>query len=149
MSRFASKLRYEDEDDGTFRLAAPLVYTTNVLGDDRTIIVPEGFVTDLYSVPKALQWFVARIQSSTAPAVVHDFLYSTVGDGARFTRDECDEVLLEAMRDRGISWWDRSRIYAGVRLGGWLPWSKCVAAWKAQQPKPMTDPANVGRGVQP
>lgn len=59
MSRFENRLQYEDQDNGTFVVLAPLRYRTAVSGRDALITVPAGFVTDNYSVPKSLQWFVA------------------------------------------------------------------------------------------
>lgn len=88
---------------------------------DRTfgwrVTVPKGFVTDFASIPRAL-WAAVGGPSEgkyRKAAVIHDFLYRTKGLA---TRPQADSVLLEAMKVSGCSWWQRSVIYSGVRVGG-------------------------------
>jgi hypothetical protein len=72
MSHFQTALVAEAVDGG-WRLHAPLVYYSDVLG--RTVTVPTGYVTDLASVPRLFRFIVpvANAKNRRA-AVVHDYL---------------------------------------------------------------------------
>ena len=116
---------------GEWRVAQPggLVYTTN---DGRVIIVPEGFETNLASVP-AIFWPILPRDGDYAPAaIVHDWLYGCHElDGRPCTRAEADGVMLEAMEALGVGWLRRWTLYAAVRVGAWWAW------WRARRPYPV------------
>jgi hypothetical protein len=57
MSHFQTALVAEAVDGG-WRLHAPLVYYSDVLG--RTVTVPTGYFTDLASVPQSIPLYSAR-----------------------------------------------------------------------------------------
>lgn len=121
MSPFESPLIMEDisesgHGNSRFILRVPLVYYSKSL--NKTIVVPEGFVTDLASVPVGLWNILPKQGPWDKAAVVHDYLYVMNG----VTRKEADGVLLEAMQDLKVSAWQSRLIYMGVRVGGWLPW---------------------------
>jgi hypothetical protein len=81
------------------------------------ICIPKGFITDFASIPRALWGVVGGPADGKyrKAAVVHDGLYRTLG---LVTRPQADAVLLEAMKVSGCSWWERTVIYSGVRVGG-------------------------------
>jgi len=119
MSRFVTRLEVElvddDENDGrgAWRVTLPLVYESDIAG---TIAVPAGFVTDFASVPRIPVAYWLAGDTAHAPAVIHDFLYST-GETSRAT---ADAVLCEAMAVSGVPAWRRWPMYLAVRLFGWL-----------------------------
>lgn len=102
----------ENVDDNTWRLAKPLSYSSDVLGE--TLTVPADFRTDLASVPRlpVVYWLCGG--RANKPAVVHDFLYSR----AIVERETADAVFLEAMAVVGVPFVYRWLMWAGVRLGG-------------------------------
>lgn len=51
----------------------PLKYRVGISHD--SVIVPVGFVTDLASIPPALQSIIQQNGPYLLPAVVHDYLY--------------------------------------------------------------------------
>lgn len=116
MSAFHSYLRFEDDGGFPFRLLSPLVYDSTYL--DHMVVVPEGFKTDLCSIPRVLQNILPPVGRWDGAAVVHDFLYRQGG----VTRAEADAVMLEAMQLSGVTWWQRWTVYLGLRLGGWVVW---------------------------
>ncbi len=61
--------------------------------------------------------------------MVHDWLYYA----ALMTRKMADDVLLEAMKLKGMSAWRCYPIYWGVRAGGWAAWN---------EHRKLGDPAN-------
>jgi uncharacterized protein DUF1353 len=101
-----------------FKLRAPLIFESVVL--NRTITVPEGFVTDLASVPRFFWPFVSPIGKYDDACVLHDWLYNVGG----VERKQADDVLREAMSACGVAHDDQWVIYHGVRAGGWLPWRR-------------------------
>lgn len=117
--RFHSHPLVREVSDDCWRLEEPLAYDSAVL--DRTVTVPVGFTTDFYSIPRWLPLAYAVLSGgSKGPAILHDFFYQT----HKVRRATADRVLYEAMEAVGIPLWKRGPIYAGVRLGGWVPWSR-------------------------
>jgi hypothetical protein len=115
MSAFLSKLCMEnadDTDDGQWILTRPLRYRSDVA--ERIIEVPAGFRTDLASVPRwpVIYWLTG--DTSTAAAVIHDYLYST----HKVPRAMADAVFREASAVTGVPAWRRWIMWLGVRLGG-------------------------------
>jgi hypothetical protein len=83
------------------------------------LIVPRGYITDLASIPRPLRAVFDINGLMRAPAVLHDWLYSS----QRYSRAECDAVFLEALEARGVPKAERYAIYSGVRAFGWSHWS--------------------------
>ena len=107
----------ESNDGRNWRVDAPLSYVSS--GGER-IDVPVGFITDLASVPRPLWVFWPPEGLYSEPAVIHDAMYTQ----QKLTRVRADAILLEAMKDWGVPWYDRWPIYAGVRAGGWVAWAE-------------------------
>lgn len=82
----------------------------------RDIVVPEGFTTDLASVPRFLWAVIAPFDLSIEAPVVHDWLYRNGGLGR--SRAECDRLFLELMEERGVPFLRRRSAYYAVRLFG-------------------------------
>jgi hypothetical protein len=90
-----------------------LGYASDVPGVD-AIKVPQGFVTDLASVPRWPLVFWLMGDRAREPAVVHDWLYLS----GITSQADADAVLYEAARVIGLSWWVAQGLWWGVRLGG-------------------------------
>lgn len=118
-------LEFEGRDK--WKLATEMVYHSKLF--DLTITIPKGFITDLASIPRLFTRLIPVNGRHRAPAVVHDYLYSTKGHinyvprnggfGITIPRKECDLIFLEAMKEAGVSAWKRNVMYAAVRAGGW------------------------------
>lgn len=110
----------------------PLAYRPQ--GGADTITAPAGFVTDLASIPRWAWTLLPPDGPWVKGAVIHDFLYATMGTGAwkrhppaitrkePYTRAEADAILREALANRGVDWLRRNIIWAAVRLGGARGW---------------------------
>lgn len=118
MAKFLSHLAFEDEGGFPFRLLKPLIYTSLYSGQ---IFVPKGFKTDMASIPRLLWNLLPPIGTYDKAAVLHDFLYATAPHG--MSRKEADVILNQAMEICGVGSFRRFIIYAGVRVGGWVPWN--------------------------
>lgn len=133
-SEFLNPLRLEQIGWSNGRpkwtLLAPLRYRSKLLGI--TVLIPEGFKTDLASVPRLLlSWFVAGGRAPR-PAVLHDYGYqhgTFIIDHTnvllQVTRQDVDAVLYEAMRADPIDGSNRitaNLIWSSVRLFGWASW---------------------------
>ena len=90
-----------------WRLSKPLVWES----DEELIIVPEGFLTDGASIPRAVWWFASPMtgQHSRA-AVLHDYLCVTSSN-----QPETDRLFLKAMEATGVSWMKRQTMFNFVR----------------------------------
>lgn len=112
--------RLIDEQKDTHELLAPLVYYSAILG--REIVVPIGFITDYASVPRIVGAYLLFGDKGKRAAVIHDWLYS--GGIKGISREMADKIFLEALEATG--YWRSTRwpMYLGVRVGGWVAWSK-------------------------
>jgi hypothetical protein len=84
--------------------------------------VPAGFVTDLASIPRMLQWLPhlhpnGRCRRS---AVLHDWLYQEKYS----TRQGADLIFREALQAEGLSERTATVYYWAVRLFGGKAWRK-------------------------
>lgn len=88
------------------------------------VTVREGFETDLASIPRILWTLLdSPIGRHAQAAVLHDFLYSAPL-GYNYSRKECDQIFLRAMKDSKVDFWRRWLIYFGVRLFGFFSFQK-------------------------
>jgi len=82
------------------------------------VTVPEGFVTDLASIPRGF-WSIRRPEGRHAfAAVVHDFLYWTQTK----TREEADNIFKQAMLDSRVGKNEAESLYQAVRWFGQSAW---------------------------
>lgn len=122
MSRFVSTLKTDQTDRRTYKLLDDLVLADD---DQRTIIVPAGFVTDFASIKVLHNAFLFVLFALVSgygnyAATVHDFLYSY----GKVTRKEADAVLYRALRAEGVARWRAWLFWAGVRIGGAKQYTK-------------------------
>jgi len=118
VSYFECKLR--EDTDGIW-VCKPLIYESDIL--QQTVIVPDGFETDLASVPRIplVFWFWGG--RSHREGVLHDYLYRKDSIPV-VARDVADRIFYEAMACRGKSWNVRWFMFLGVRVGGWTAYHK-------------------------
>ncbi len=81
--------------------------------------VPEGFGTDLASIPRLFQNIVPKIGRHIQPAICHDYAY--VYDTG-LTKAEADTMFLDGMKSVGVPWYRRRVMYWAVRVGGKGHW---------------------------
>ena len=92
-------------------------------------MVPANFETDLASVPRfPLTWLLSGGRADAA-AVLHDWLYRS---GCKFkqikTREEADDVFLEAMQSTGVPRWPCLAMYHAVKQTGC--WTPLITIWQ-------------------
>jgi hypothetical protein len=80
------------------------------------ITVPEGFKTDLASVPRLLWAIFPPFGAYNSAAVVHDFLYRE----KRVWRKTADGIFLSLMKRGGVGFFTRWSFYLAVRSFGWV-----------------------------
>lgn len=88
----------------------------------RLVEVPQGYRTDLASVPR-LAWRIVPRDFGPArrPAVVHDYIYTH--QTHRFSKAQADRMFYEALLEEGVSKPLAWLMYAAVRIGGRGNWS--------------------------
>jgi hypothetical protein len=126
MARFLTELDISVKADNLFKLEKPLVYESSVL--KATIRVPEGFYTDLASVPRVPVIYTLWGNRAHHEAVLHDYLYRIDAEPAA-TYEQANRVFLEAMRERGKGWWISRPMYWGVCIGGNGSYHKRKVGW--------------------
>lgn len=113
MSSFTKPLKGEILDNGCIVLTESFEWYDS---ETKAITkVPKGFVSDFASVPQILQFLIPKIGKYSKPAVLHDFLCEEFKLGNN-TRKFADDTFMEAMKVKGVNWFQRGIIYAGVRL---------------------------------
>lgn len=123
MGPFDQHVLIRKVEGGLFRVEEDLVIMDEVFGP---FTVPQGFLSDLDSVPRWLPLSHALVKgASLTSAVAHDWLYQEGRiAGNAITRKDADEVYLRAMVDEGVNWFQRFLIFRGVRLGGMFAWNR-------------------------
>lgn len=114
-------------NDTMYYLRSAYQYTT-VAGFQ--INVPADFHTDELSAPAATWSFIGMPPDGyyRAAAVVHDYLYGTQGlfkikSKTVFTRQQCDAILVDILRQLGCPWLKQKAVYLAVRIGGGSHWT--------------------------
>lgn len=102
--------------------------------NDYIVTIPEGFITDLASIPSSLWAIFPPFGLYTTAAVIHDFIYSRGGviyntiDKDNITRRldlrriDADNILYEAMIACKVSKLTAKIIYQAVRIFGGSHW---------------------------
>ena len=83
-------------------LADECIYQSALLdagGAPIRVVVPEGFETDLASIPRIARVFIVKNGLHRAAAIVHDYLCRL---GLLFSRVQADRIFLEAMKVCGV-----------------------------------------------
>ena len=125
MSSFTTPLVVSPLPDGRLWLLwEPFEYRVGSEDSEEAIQVPEGFVTDFASVPRAFWVVVPPYGKYGKAAVIHDFLYCV----QTYTRKRSDEIFLEAMGVLNVPGWKRQAMYRAVRWFG-------ESAWRKQTPQ--------------
>ena len=122
MSQFLTELKtLFGKDDSVYYLDRTLVYKSDLLGC--IIEVPEGFETDLASVPRIPIAYEAFGGRAHREAVIHDYLYRKDSRPV-VSFSQANRVFLEAMKVRGKSFCVRWGMYLGVCVGGYFSFHK-------------------------
>jgi hypothetical protein len=131
----------------------PYAYIHPVYGQDVTVEVPKGFVTDFASIPRIFHFIVHPFGSHAPAAVLHDYLYAV---GQKKCRALADKLFLNAMKEAGVPGFRRSVMFRMVRTFGgggyglesdWkfvdaetgedieAPYACCDSPWAPEKPK--------------
>jgi len=85
-----------------------------------SIIVPPRFETDFASVPSPF-WIIFPKWGTYGPAaVLHDWLYWE----QKFSKDQADQIFLEAMKTLRVSQWKTWVLYKAVSWFGQKAWDE-------------------------
>lgn len=120
MSSFTEPL-YLTPDGDKWKVTRSFSYEIGKLGSGLKITVPEGYRTDLGSIPSIL-WFILAPQDpyAAAPYTLHDRNY----DEPDFSRLMADLILYESLRVNGYSRPKSALVFLGARIGGKAHYNK-------------------------
>jgi hypothetical protein len=79
-----------------------------------TITIPQGFTTDLASIPRVFWNLLSPTDEFLQAAICHDYLYSS----HLYDKATSDLIFLEAMEASGVGWFKRKIIYRAVWMFG-------------------------------
>lgn len=99
-----------------WKLAGEMSYSSEYLNG--RVVIPEGFVTDLASIPRIFTPLIPIAGRHRLAGILHDYMYATGGCYGLFSRETCDIVFLEAMEHLGVKWFRRKIMYLTVRMFG-------------------------------
>lgn len=91
--------------------------------DNKDIVVPAYFTTDLASVPRIFWLFIAPIGKHSIAAVMHDYIYSKECE-LNIHRKEADEMFYHVMLHCHVHKFTAKLMYYCVRLFGASKWKK-------------------------
>lgn len=128
---FKGQLHYKTLVEGQlWQLDAPLIYEWTQKDyhqcyiKEHRIIIPKGYVTDFYTIPKWAQKIWPKDLDPKHPAVLHDYLYTNYF--MQLPRLKADQLFLHAMKQMDVPWLQRSLFYKAVRFGGKGMWKSRV-----------------------
>lgn len=130
------KLKFLDRANGNkhFELIESFDYYVGYEGSDDVVPVPNGFQTDFASIPRIFWPILPPVGRYSKAAVIHDFLCAECetynyqyNQYSIRTRQEADEIFLEAMTILEVKPWKRTLMFLAVRLWG------MVSEWKGQR----------------
>jgi len=114
-----------DDSDKIWMLLSPLVYESDSVG---RIEVPEGFCTDLSSVPRVPIIYMLWGGRLHYEGVLHDFLYR-IDCPVQVSYGQANWVFYEAATARGKPGYIKRPMYIGVCAGGWPHWKRRTVSW--------------------
>lgn len=114
MSQFTTPLRAEILGDYKFKTIGSFIYFVGNISSEEQIVVPEGFITDLASIPRVFWNILPPNGQYAKAAVLHDYLYQNAIKNKAYA----DGIFLEAMEVLGVAKWKRVLMYRAVRLFG-------------------------------
>lgn len=104
-----------------WRLDRPMIYQ----GNYEIWEVPEGYITDLASVPRLAVWLIPRYGVYTPAAILHDYFCDAVNDGAPIvSRADADGLFRRCLRELGVSGPKRWMMWAAVRAASRMSGAK-------------------------
>lgn len=113
---FLNEMIIESVGNNRFRLQKALKFKSEKFKME--IEVPEGFITDLASVPRIPIVFMLWGNRVHRESVLHDYLYR-IDCVPRVYFNTANKIFMEAMKSRGVPAWIRWPMYIGVcAVGG-------------------------------
>jgi hypothetical protein len=104
-----------------FEIASPFIIYINGI----TLTIPDGFWTDLASIPRFLHSILSPLEEHIRASVLHDYLYYKQElNFEPITRAFADKCFLDGMKTCGTDKIKRYTMYYAVRSFGWMPWNK-------------------------
>ena len=109
-------------DSVNYSLNSPMVIAI----DGHILAVPQGFITDLASIPRIFWSVMApNLPSFVYPSIAHDYLYSC---NLKHTRFWADEIFYSLLLNEGVKPARAYCMFIAVRIFGLYYYNKNVCA---------------------
>lgn len=117
-------------DGSMFKLDSPYRILWSDGGEEYRITVPEGYETDLSSIPRLARSIIPVVGRQNGPAVIHDYIYEPMDNDRPegqhqlegWTKYEADSLFLEGMVAAKVNWYRRNIMHAAVKYLGHNAW---------------------------
>lgn len=120
MSTFTTPLDLRIIGKWRFKILFPFEYHIGEYPSTEIIRVPEGFETDLVSIPRVFWPILSPLDEYVKAAVVHDWLYKT----GQYSKSRSDYIFKEAMEVLNTPKWKVNCLFIAVYLFGFYAWYK-------------------------
>ena len=130
LRREIKAVKFRKRDDAKYIVAKPYKVKYKFgNGDECSITIPKGMLTDLASVPRWARWLVSRVGPHLEASVVHDFLYIAWQDlnGIEACKKDwnfADNLMNAAMKEAKVNRVRRRLIYLALRTSGWYSYKR-------------------------
>lgn len=101
-----------------------LKWTPNAGQNLPAVQVPEGFITDLASIPQVFWSLLPKTGRYAYAAIIHDYLYWY----QPITKEAADNILFTAMEDSDVNTITKYAIYEAVKGWGHGAWNDNIVA---------------------
>jgi hypothetical protein len=121
---------FHEDDAKKITLLEPFAYVDEE--KDLLVLIPDGYISDGNSVPKAFQGYFGRWEVPEA-GVVHDWLYdhpsayqrlSTGYPAQPLTKAQCDDIHRRILDLKGIRPTKRNLLWGVLRGFGFAAWNR-------------------------
>ena len=114
--RFTAPLTMTQISARIFRVKIEFEYYAGKAAPGVIIKVPEGYRTDLASVPRVFWSWIPPFGKYSQAAVVHDHARQY----RKVSTKTSDRIFLEAMKLLKVHWFKRTVMFAAVRIWSWF-----------------------------
>jgi len=123
--KITSKLIFSAIKKDIFKVEQDFIYNHKFGGQDlpNPYIVPQGFITNGFSIPAIFKSIFSATDKGVEIAVVHDYLYSKQCSFDMPRRD-ADFIFYEGLRCLNVPTWKAKTMYIAVVLFGGKKWRK-------------------------
>lgn len=103
-------------------IVGDFLFQFDYVGRNLEVTIPNGFTTDLGSVPSAFRWLISNEGKYDKAYILHDYMYSLLCNGPEITKEDADTILFLNLKYYGLSRFKAVLVYNAVKYFGKSRW---------------------------